>query len=167
MCRGRRMTGALCRSNGLLGEWPQTAFCEASLTGSEWIVPLGNWPHTAFASPSDSPVDHTGGRRIRRPPVWRVDRNRANGLNQKNSASAAGLGTVQDRGSQLPSCCEFSGILRPCNRRIHRLVLLGAAIGLQPDRCAPVSILPGTEQPRSLNHQRARGRRPPACVRGR
>ena len=87
-------------------------------------------------------------------------------LQTQNSASPPGLGTVQNRGSQLSTCCEFPGILRPRDRRIHRLVLLGTTIGLQPDRCFGIDF-PGAEQPRSLHHQCAVDRRPPACVRGR
>ena len=65
---------------------------------------------------------------FRRLPVWCIGRNRAN-VKTENSASAPGLGTVQNRGSQFPACCEFAGILRPCDRRIHRLVLLGITTG--------------------------------------
>ena len=95
-----------------------------------------------------------------------VRRQKSGTVKTENSASAPALGTVQNRGSQFPACCEFTGILWPCDRRIHRLVLLGTTTGLRPDRCAPVSILPGAEQPRSIHYQCALGRRPPTCVRG-
>jgi hypothetical protein len=36
--------------------------------------------------------------------------------------------------------------------------LLGAAFGIEPDRCAPVPVLPGAEQLRSFHHQCSLGR---------
>src|SRR5208283_2141508 len=83
----------------------------------------------------------------------------------QNRTSSPRPGTVKERGAEFACGCEFPGIVSSRNRRVHRLVLLGATISLQPDGGPPVPILPGAEQSRSLHHQCALGRSAATCLR--
>jgi hypothetical protein len=76
-------------------------------------------------------------------------------IQTQNSPSAPRPGTVEKRSVEFARGTQFANILRSRDRRVHRLILLGATIGIQPICCPTLSILPGAEQSRSLhNHVR-------------
>src|SRR5437764_14875332 len=85
---------------------------------------------------------------------------------EDNSAPARS-GAVANGGAKLASRCEFPGIVRSRNRRVHWLVLFGAAARIQQNGRAAVPVLPGAEAACSFDDQRPTGGREKARLRGR
>jgi hypothetical protein len=76
----------------------------------------------------------------------------------QNSASAPRSRAVEKRGVEFARGGKFAGIVRSRNRRVYRLVLLGATPGFQPDGRPPIPPLPGAEESCALHNQCPVGR---------
>src|ERR1700724_1610849 len=79
-------------------------------------------------------------------------------LQGKSNASGSRFGAVEECGSSLTGRSQFARIVRPCHRRIHRMVLFRTASGLKPNCRPALPVLSRTEEPSALNDQCALSR---------
>jgi len=78
-------------------------------------------------------------------------------LQGENHASTGRFRAVEECGSSLARRAEFARIIRPCHRRVYRVVLLRTASFIQQDRRPSLPVLSRTEKPRTLHDQCALG----------
>jgi len=79
--------------------------------------------------------------------------------------ASARFGALQKCRRGFPPCREFSEVLRPCNRRIHRLVLFRTTTVFQSYSCSTLPNLPRAKEPRGIDDQRSPCRRPAVGLR--
>ena len=89
--------------------------------------PTGSYPETGFETMSLQVNDDTdrgvGGRQYGTPEDIET-------LQGKNNASTSRLGAVEECGSSLARRSQFARIIRPCHRRVYRVVLFRTTSGI-------------------------------------